>query len=253
MIDVLDQISNPLIQSGAAGGVGVIVMLLKRWRTGLALIAIAGVWAWLCSTPAFAHLLDRHLSCQYPPRPAGAYPGADAIVGLGGDYPPRGINAWSADVPAVRRSTLGSVLIAYRAHKAPRIVLTGNNAAPSAVAELVRQGVPAKAITAYPHSRTTYTDATLAAQALHAWKAKRILLVTRPRHMPRSVAVFRHQGFQVIARPTSAFASDRQTSGLSAWMPQRRGLYLSKSCLHEILGLFYYRIRGWATWRAERP
>lgn len=245
-LEIFHALADPRVETAAIGLLGFGCLALKRWRTGIALVALACAWLWLCATPAFARALQVELASRYPAQPAAAYPQVDAIVGLGGDSPPRGLADWNADARPAQSTTLGFVLALYRAHKAPRIALTSSNATPAAVAALIRQGVPAQAIAAYPVSADTHDDAVVAAQALHAWNAHRILLVTFGAHMPRSAAVFEKQGFEVIAAPRLPPA--RHYRNGEAWWPHHWVFYASACALHEHLGLFYYRLRGWASW-----
>ncbi|MGH8154208.1 MAG: YdcF family protein [Rhodanobacteraceae bacterium] len=243
MIDVLGGISSPLIESGTVGAIGVASLAFRRWRTGIALVVAAAAWAWLCATPAFAFLLWRGLADQYPPRSPAAYPHADAIVLVGGGPMPRPLDKWNAASNPALSTPLGFAVALYRAGKAPLLVATGNYGAPTFRRTMVRQGVPRSALRQEPASRTTHQDAHYAEEALES-PNKTILLVATNLHMPRTAASFRRQGFKVIAAP--AHHSPRFSRRDPSPWPNRASIAATGACLHEYIGLFYYRLRGWA-------
>lgn len=246
MIDILGGISLPLIQSGALAAAGVALLGLKHWRTGATLIVVAGAWAWLCATPTFSLLLWHALADRYPPRPVRDYPGAAAIIVVGGSLRPRRLEQWSATTDPARSDPLGLAVALYRAGKAPVLVATGHYGMEPAARALVRVGIPRSALRLEPASRTTRQDSLYSLAALQNPGATPILLVTTGSHMPRTVATFRRQGFRVTAapaRPPPWVERDRPSL-----LPRRTALNRTEASLHEYIGLFYYRLRGWADW-----
>lgn len=246
MIDVLGGISNPLIESGTVGGIGVILLAFRRWRTGAALIVAAAIWAWLCATPAFGLLMWQGLANQYPSRPPSDYPRADAIVLVGGGPVPRPLDEWNAEKNPALSTPLGFALALYRSGRAPLLVATGNYGRQPTRRALTRQGVPQALLRQEPASETTHQDAWYAQRALHHCDRPSILLVGTALHMPRMVATFRKNGFDVTAAPAEEPAWLSRIS--RPWHPRKFGLHLSQASLHEYIGLFYYRLRGWAEW-----
>jgi uncharacterized SAM-binding protein YcdF (DUF218 family) len=82
----------------------------------------------------------------------------------------------------------------------------------------------------------------------------RILLVTSAMHMPRSVAIFERQGFEVTPAPADFLATwgeEGRTveSGMVSWLlkviPNAERLDFSTRALREYIGIFIYRLRGW--------
>jgi uncharacterized SAM-binding protein YcdF (DUF218 family) len=69
------------------------------------------------------------------------------------------------------------------------------------------------------------------------------VLVTSAVHMRRSLGACRAAGWN----PVPAVAPDPWFQhGWSDWlMPSNHGLYFSGQVTHELLGLPYYRFRGW--------
>jgi uncharacterized SAM-binding protein YcdF (DUF218 family) len=80
------------------------------------------------------------------------------------------------------------------------------------------------------------------------------LLVTSALHMPRSLAIFEKQGFEVIPAPTDyeAVWADLDEDEIPSpiyWlqnmMPSATALELTTRTLKEYLGILIYGLRGW--------
>ncbi len=108
---------------------------------------------------------------------------------------------------------------------------------------LTRMGVPRERIVVEQESRTTREEAILVQRLLTSLGAEQVVLVTSGMHMRRSLGVFRAAGVQAIP----AIARDGQHFSSSVWrlLPSQEGLSLSHLVVHELLGLAYYRLRGW--------
>ena len=72
-----------------------------------------------------------------------------------------------------------------------------------------------------------------------------VLLVTSAIHMPRSVAVFRGVGMNVIPSPTDISILDLRNDGLFNWLPSVGALGSTSRAVHEYIGLVVYWMRGW--------
>lgn len=88
--------------------------------------------------------------------------------------------------------------------------------------------------------KTTRDEARLAARLArqHGWK--QVILVTQAWHMRRAAAVFRGAGLSVICAP--APDGDVDLQNLNG--PESR-LHVFGLWLHEYVGYYYYRLRGW--------
>jgi len=82
----------------------------------------------------------------------------------------------------------------------------------------------------------------------------RVLLVTSAMHMPRSVALFEHQGIEVIPAPTDYTVTREGLENLSSLDPQTllvnlvpntSSLSLTTNVMKEYIGLMVYRLQGW--------
>jgi len=234
-------ISHPITQAWLLAGIAIPLLLLRRYRLGFGIAAIAPLWLLLCATPAFTQGLQRWLEGQYDARPPATYPVADAIVVLGGEK-------LSVETPADpdsetdARTRVGFGYLLFQAGRAPKVFLSGQGDAQPMAAILERQGVPAAALRLETASRTTYENARNTAALLRGEGRRTILLVTSPAHMPRAAASFEKQGLRVIPAPALPPASTR----IDPWQPRRAMLWDASHALHEYIGLWVYRWRGWA-------
>jgi uncharacterized SAM-binding protein YcdF (DUF218 family) len=245
-LDLLHPLSWPMVQAAIVVAIGLLLLALKRCRMAVLVVVLAAGWTWLCATPAFATWLHRGLQNPYPPRTAADYPAAQAIVVLGGsDFlrSPRHGHTGAASAPPSRA---GFGLRLYQAERAPLVLLSGGDgAALRMAAKLRRRDVPASALQVESRSSNTHQNALYSAAVLRRDHKQRILLVTSAMDMPRAAASFRRQGLTVIPAPVPY---DPRWLGETEheWWPQHRALYLTSRCLHEIVGLWAYKLLGWA-------
>jgi uncharacterized SAM-binding protein YcdF (DUF218 family) len=105
-------------------------------------------------------------------------------------------------------------------------------------------GVQARWQEAY--SQTTAENAYFSAVALKAAGIKKIVLVTQAYHMRRSALAFEAQGLEVIMAPCG-FLSGRAADTHLSWLPALGGVEAAFVTSHEIVGLVYYRFKGYIT------
>ncbi len=246
LIDALERLSRPWNQTALMALVGAAALLARRYRIGAVLLDIGALWLGLCAAPSFALLLQRGLTRAYPATAAGDYPLADAIVVLGGGAIPDTEQDWDSDPADTEATRVGFGLQLYRSRRAAHVVLSGGHGAAGQMAvELREQGVPAAALVTEVQSATTHQNALYSAAILRREGWHRVLLVTSPMHMARAAASFRQQGLQVIEAPSIGHeAGYRRVQ--PGWRPRRNALWLSSRCLHEYIGLWMYKLRGWA-------
>ncbi len=91
-------------------------------------------------------------------------------------------------------------------------------------------------------SDNTFENARFSYQTLSQAGIKNIILITHAWHMPRSAAVFRQAGFEVIEAPT-AFITRHRTD-LMAFVPRADALRDSKIFMHEMIGLLWYQAKS---------
>lgn len=231
----------------------------RRFSKGLAVAALAILW--LGSTSGTANALARSLERRYlPPEEV---PQAEVIVVLGG-----GTEAADSPRQTVEVNSAGDrVLYAahlYRQGAAPHILLTGgeidwqsgsgSSPADQMAAVLTEIGVPQEALWLETESQNTYENAVNSRVILEEKGITRILLVTSAMHMPRAVALFEKQGFEVVPLPVdftiteNGLGTGRDASLQSrivAIIPSASSLSLTTNALKEYLGFLVYKLQGW--------
>ena len=238
----------------------VCAVLVRRRVLRTVFLVTALLILWIASTRWAAVFLVRSLEWQFHP-PAQSIT-ADAIVVLGGstrsDDPPR---------PLIEISESGDRILyaawLYNEGRAPLIITTGGGIDWRSVgrpeADLMRDqllmlGVAPEHILVEPDSRNTYENALNTRSLLADKGVDNILLVTSALHMPRSIQLFRQQGFDVTPAPTDYLVSQADWSFLFHPDPRTQVLYLlpdaenlhwTSLALKEYLGTFIYSLRGW--------
>ncbi len=116
---------------------------------------------------------------------------------------------------------------AWRAGRAPLVLMTGRYEAELMKRRAVTLGVPAAAVLVETAALTTRQNATGCAAILRARGLRRALVVTQAFHRPRAVAAFRRAGLDAEAL-------------VYAGMPVRL-----RTRARELVALAAYRARGW--------
>ena len=223
--------------------------LARVWRCHRKTLLVAGIVGLiLTSWPPVEWLLSRPLEARYPVQPFRPPPGLQAIVVFSAAVsPPLYERPYpQADYETVERCAYAAWV--YR-QIGPVPVLAcggrqGDSSPPFAVAmrELLRQaGVPENMIWTEEESTSTYENARFAAKILGSHQIDRVALVVDARSMPRAAAVLEKQGIRVAPAPSSL----RQWDGFRELLPGWKAIRGNEETLHETLGLFWYRLRGW--------
>ena len=228
------------------------LLMRKRWpRLGASMSVIGLGWLLLWSLPVPSSILGRSLEQAFPQQAETELPKADAIVVLGGGV---SRNSWGIDLKsAADRVWFGARL--YRAGRAPLVLLSGGSLeelgytwpeAPAMATFLRDLGVPESAMLLESESRTTRENAVYSENLLRARGIRRVLLVTSALHMPRALATFRKLGIDAIPAPTDFEAEPPSGFWLLRWLPDTESLDRSSRAMKEYLGIWVYRLRGWA-------
>lgn len=250
MLDkILSLLIYPLSGSLLMAAVGLVIWRLGWVRTGVTTLVAALAWLYVCSTAGFSYALMEMLERDYVAQPISEIPQADAIVLLGGALrgdTPTGV------LPDLNQyaDRLVHAVALYKAGKADVILLSGGSS-PGARSEahlmrdvLAVMGVPAEHLILEDQSRNSHDNAVNSARLLRDRGMHRILLVTSAFHMPRANALFLAQGLDVIAAPTD-YQRVIGRSVLPAGIPGVKNLYRTTDAVHEIVGFWIYRWRGW--------
>ena len=150
--------------------------------------------------------------------PGNSTASADAIVILG-----RGDD--------LRQSRAETAAQLWNAGRAPLLFASGKGDAEEIAQLLEHQGIPSKAISGEPCAQTTEENARFTAAELLPHHHQRIILVTDPPHMLRSLLTFQSLGFAAV--PYFSPLPDELSI-------HKRGLLIFR----EFLGLAIYKLKG---------
>lgn len=238
----------------------------------LSLMVVLGVWrrrwralwlpgfAWLLLTVTgslpVAHHLLASLEDDWPPVNLAALPECDAIVMLGGGLEPSR-NEVSGMHLQIGADRLFTALELARRGKGRELII-GGGVFPrqdggtvfeaDGVRDWVRRDWPAITIPvrSLGGCADTHDEAVRVAALVreHGWT--RVALVTSAFHMSRSKAVFEKAGVPVLPVPCN-YLSGPMRGRPVAWftIPNATYLQIFEAWLHEMVGWWGYRLRGW--------
>jgi uncharacterized SAM-binding protein YcdF (DUF218 family) len=222
-------------------------------------IALAALVLLLSSNGWISNAIVQSLEWQNIPQ---TIPNAEAIVLLGGATKSATIPRPMVDV-SDRGDRVNYAAQLYREGKAPLIIAAGGRVAwrgggrseATDMAELLTtMGVPNNAIELETESLNTYENAINIKPILTKKGIIKVLLVTSALHMPRSLAIFKKQGIDVIAAPTDFMVSEQEIAEPNAsWeafilnlLPDTDRLEKTTKAMKEYIGIIVYRLKGWA-------
>ena len=224
----------------------------RRWVRFLASASLFIVF--ILSNPLLSTALMGILEQQVAPFDHNAIQHFDAIVVLGGGLSVQGSLRPLTELSALsRHRTLCGVTL-FHNNVSSRLVFTGGSGAPFSPGPpesrymkrlALRLGVPEEAILIETNSRTTYENAVRTNALLGNAK---ILVVSSARHLLRSIALFRKQGFEVEGYPCGYLARNRPFTygNITPFdlLPSLRALSQTTAALHEFVGIIVYRLAG---------
>lgn len=234
--------------------VGLALARTDRYRRLGGRLAAAGIAALLVAGfSPFGNAVIMPLEDRFPRPAIGDLGTIDGIVILGGFEEgriTRARRALSLNEAAERLTEAVSLARRFPMAKVVftggtgTIIGTGDVAANEIGDFLVDAGVGRERIVLEDASRNTRENATLTRALVKPLPGSRWLLVTSAYHMPRSMAVFRKAGFDVIAWPV-----DYRTAGDGDWLKFfdsiDNGLRRTDAAIKEYWGLLAYRLAGW--------
>ena len=248
----------PLIEPIGVTWLALIILAALLWRKrsrGFAFATAAlAVFIYVIGASALPDALLRSLERPYFGVKLDALPACDAVVLLGGSLDP------SPDEVAELHLTkaadrIVTALEVIRLGKASVLVCGGSGIAMDGAmkieADLFKQAlterhVPVSEIVSLGLCADTHDEAvrTRSLATQRGWR--RVLLVTSANHLPRAVATFRTAGIEVVPVPCN-FQTRRAASfnPLRTAIPGNFGFEKTSVWLHEKIGWWEYRRRGW--------
>ena len=250
---MLQAFGYPLGAGLALGLCGLLLQLLRRRKTGLALLILSLAWLWVWSMPVFSDWLRLSLESRYPMLSAEQAPQAGAIVVLGGAFSHHAEWPYPNMSSNADRYWHGARL--YHAGRAPLVILSGGRMpgrgagltdAAAGALFLADLGVPSEAIIPEERALTTRGNAVEVAAVLQARGIEDFLLVTSALHMRRSEAAFGAAGLEPMPIATDFQVRTPIRRDLRRWLPNAGALANASRAAHEYVGYWTYRLRGWA-------
>lgn len=223
-----------------------IYLLKRRHKLGRMLILAAFALLWIASTPYFAEGALHLLEGQTSPLDYSAQQ-AEAIVILGGGtyfHAPEYSGQDTISDATLVRLRYGAKL---QRETGKPILVTGGNPLGNSISEaqqmrdVLEQDFRVPVRWTEDESDNTFDNARNSFRILQQADIRKIYLVTHAWHMPRAASVFRRAGFEVVEAPT-AFTT-RYRTDLLTFLPQSLALEDSRIFLHEIIGMFWYRLK----------
>ena len=234
------------------GFLGLLVGLTRFARIGRFIAVLAAVLLLVSAFSPLSALILRPLEDRFP-QPPSDMPPPTGIVVLGGALDEDlGLARGQPTLTEAAARLTSGVARALRYPQA-RLVFTGGSAdldASTAADEAggvralwLSLGMPAQRMTFENRSRNTYENATMTRAIVQPKPGEHWLLVTSAAHMPRSIGIFRHVGWDMIAFPVDyrTFGNSRDLKPTTLALDSLRRLDVA---LHEWVGLVVYRITG---------
>lgn len=229
--------------------------LLWRRRHRLAAGALGAglVVLWAFSTPAVADRLLGWLERDWADRPVEAVPAADAVLVLGGAFS-TGNGQWVYPSAGGAVDRYWHAARLYHAGRAPRVILSGGRQ-PQRTAGLTEaeagalflgdMGVPREALILETEALTTRGHVVELAPLIDEHHIASLLVVTSASHMRRSLATLSALEVEITPVATGFSISQPSSFRLRRLLPSAGALSRSTRAMHEIIGILYYRLRGW--------
>ena len=226
-----------------------ILLVLGRWRLGLALLGIVAFSGIATVLLPVDDWLLAPLEARFP-RPVQLPACIDGILMIGAGEDRRGTTAWHEPL---LMADFGSFLEAQRlmrTHPEAGLLFSGygSNArgmiTEAAIGKqiLVQMGVAPARIRLEERSRDTWQNFRYAQQIAAPTTGQVWVLVATAAHIPRSIGIARHLGWTMIADPTSYQSAP--DGGLIPQADLLRKLQNIQTALHEWEGLMGYWLEG---------
>lgn len=235
---------------------GLLLALLRWRRTAWAAVGLGTLVLVVCAFTTFGYALIGVLEDRFR-RPEAAPVDVAGIIVLGGGM--------DADVNTVRRGyelnrsgdRFVEALRLAQLYPGAKVVMTGGSSvlspddereADAAERFFLAFGINSEQLILENSALNTEQNAQLTRDLLDPAPGEIYLLVTSAFHMPRSVALFRRAGFDVVPWPADYLSAGNEGLGLALVQPAEN-LTVATMAIREWVGLVAY----WLTGRIDEP
>lgn len=229
-----------------------LVLLIFHRRTGVIVAQLSLAAIVVLAFSPIGNALLTPLEQRFP---EGEFPEGpiQGIIVLGGSYDTESHSYLSTIILEEDTEPFAVMVDLARRYPEAKIIFSGgtdpSTPGPSE-ASIVKKyfvsfGIAPERILIEERSQTTAENARFTADLLHPVPSARWLLVTSAYHMPRAMGVFRKVGFNVLAFP----AGLRTHGWRDLWRVEAAAtdnLRRVDIAVHEWVGLFYYKLRGYS-------
>ncbi len=228
---------------------GIILLWFTRWqKTGKAIVTIGLITFIGMSYGPISEALLRPLEYKYPSLLESKHlTQIKWVVVLGGGHISNPQLPVTSQISSSALSRLVEGIRLYRERPGRKLILTGGvifDPVPHArvLADIAQAlGVDKQDIVLEQNSMDTKDEARLIKELVGKEK---FILVTSATHMPRSMALFRHQGLDPVPAPTGHIVKKRGGVGPGIFFPGAGELYQTERAVYEYLGMAWARLRG---------
>jgi uncharacterized SAM-binding protein YcdF (DUF218 family) len=225
----------------------------RKWQPALWL-ALPTALLWLLGSTPLAETLVERTERAYATNLVTSVPTADVVIALGGGHTTSRLDPLGFSNNEAGDRVLAAIELVRRG-KARTLVL-GGTALPPRPPErpalalvqdwITRWQLVPGAVTNLGVCANTHDEALRCRQLCQELGWKRVILVTSALHLPRSAAVFRKAGVDVIPVPADfQVAGIPQPPGSFSPFPRQHRFELLSLYIHEQVGFLVYRLRGW--------
>jgi uncharacterized SAM-binding protein YcdF (DUF218 family) len=232
--------TQPLLTIFLVIAAAALLRVQNRRRRTLATIGICGLFC--VSWPPVDWLLSRLLEARYAVRPFTPAPGLQALVVLSEGMEPA---HFERPYPLASQNTFERCIYAawiYRRYGPVPVLVSGGEGALTMRDILLSNGIADGMVWIEERSGSTHENALYSAEILRQHRISRVALVVDATSMPRAAACFRKLGIAVVPAPSSFCQFGPMPQEL---LPSWRAIQQNEDTLHEMLGLLWYRLRGW--------
>lgn len=219
---------------------------LGRLRYGIVPLLL---WAYCFSTPAIANAIIDSLEQQYPAVRATSREGGPLILVLSSGFAVKTATGYQARLDSAGWERTWAAIRLWRQVGGHLLFVgaptpdNGSSVAAFMAEIATTSGVPPAAVKIEPTSHNTYENLAFT-RALVESHGPPVWLVTSALHLPRAMAVARKLGMRLAPYPCDRLGEP--FLHWYAWLPNSGGPKLFAAALHEMFGLVYYRMKGFA-------
>lgn len=250
---ILPLLLMPVSVALGLASIALLLLLKKKQKPAAFSLSSAIMILWISSLPSVSGQLVWSLERQYPAVPSSEVPEGDCIIVLGGILGAHGFPRVETELTeAIDRVYQAARL--YRSGKGRTLIIAAGNQPwqkqETAEAERIREileewGVDRQSIVLDSSSKNTWENALNSAELVRENGCQASLLVTSAWHMPRAVASFNKAGIDVFPVSVDVHLVSAPAGFFLGLIPQADALATTSDMIHEWMGIWVYRWRGW--------